>query len=438
MLKSLFTVLFFSSISLTIFAQGKLIVMGEITDAVTGKVIENVHVKVQQQNIITSSNSKGKYRLPLYKKTHLTLVFSHTSYKTVYEPLNTKKDTIILNVKLTEKLEELPIVDINSDAKSKPIPVFKSVKISISDYEFYEDKFIFLAYGKRLNKDSEIYLVDENETILGKHFIPGEPVELYTDYLGNINLICKKAIYRIGVNKNKISLFELPLDDFYELIKPVVDTLEGNILFSDFLQRFPRFKYYSFSPEDTSVNVIKEVVHKDMDWQYNFEYLMLTNAEKQFAKRMAKRFKGLDKYDIAASMTGFSNSFLYEEVYAPLFVINDTINIFDHYENQIWKFVEDTVEVGTVAFNYHQPQKKFSWKKQLIMDEVTGKIYGLFLINGYNYLKEINTYTGKVVLEKKLTFQFVDEIKIKDGAVYYTYKPRQTLQKKFLYKEWLE
>ena len=98
---------------------------------------------------------------------------------------------------------------------------------------------MFLVYGKRLNKDSELYLVDENENIISRHFVPGEPVELYSDYMGNVNLICKNSIYRVGVNKDKISIYELPLDDFNQLIKPIVDTLDGTILFSDFLEQFP-------------------------------------------------------------------------------------------------------------------------------------------------------------------------------------------------------
>lgn len=414
-------------------AQERIVVMGEITDYETGEIIENVHIKVNQRNIVTKSNTKGIYKITLQKRKRITLVFSHISYHLDYEPIDTKKDTVILNVRLKKKIESLP--EFNVGEEGKPIAVFRSTKINIADYEFYEDKFLFLVYGKRLNKDSEIYLVDEKETIISKHFVPGEPVELYTDYLGNVNLICKRAIYRVGVQNDKVSIYELPMEEFNQLIKPIVDTLEGSIIFSDFLRQFPRFKYYAFNPEDTTVSVIKEVIHKDMDWKYNFEYHFLSNAEKQFAKRMAKRLKGYDKFDVAASMTGFSNDFLYETVYAPLFVINDTINIFDHYENKIWKFVEDTIEASDVPFNYHKPKKKSSWKRQLIMDEVNGKIYAVFLINGYYYLKEIDSSSGKIISEKKLTFQYVSKLKIKNGYIYYTYKPKQTLQKKFLYKE---
>lgn len=427
--------LLFSFLSILFFvnAQENITVMGSITDEATGKTIEDVHVKVHLRNIISKSDVKGKYQITFPKQERISLVFSHTSYQTNYELVTTNKDTLHLNIKLKLKLENLPVYNFNTDGV--PETVFKSAKISIADYEFYQDKFLFLVYGKRLNKDSEIYLVDEQENIISKHFVPGEPVELYSDYMGNVNLICKTAIYRIGVQNNKVSIYELPLDEFNQLIKPIVDTLEGSVIFSDFLKQFPRFKYYAFNPKDTSVAVIKEVVHKDMDWKYNFEYHYLSNAEKQFAKRMAKRLQGYDKYDVAAQMTGFVNDFLYEEVYAPLFVINDTINIFDHYEDKVWKLVDDTVEVDSIPFKYHKPRKKSEWKRQLIMDEVNGNIYGVFLKNGYYYLKQIDHNTGEVLVEKKLYYQFVDKLKIKDGFIYYTYKPRETLQKLFLYRE---
>lgn len=435
MIKYLLLIVIFSFSGSLLMSQNKVVVIGKITDKVSGEGIEGAHIKVQQQNIVANTDKDGNYRLSFYRKGLTTLVYSHTSYEINYEPINLEKDTVYLNVKLNRKTAIIPEFVVENELK--PTIVFKSAKISVADYEFSEEYYLFLAYKKRLNKNSELYLVDKNENIISKHFVPGEPVELYTDYRGNINLICKNYIYRVTVVANKIQLYELPTDEFKQLIKPIVDTLEKNLLFSDFLEQFPRFKYYAFDTKDStsSLKVIKEVVHKAMDHQYSFEYYNLNNAEKQFAKQMAKRLDGYDRYDVAASMTGFANSFFYEEVYAPLFVVNDTIHIFDHYENKIWKFIEDTIEAGTTDFNYHQPKRRSEWKRQLIMDEVTGYIYGVFKKGGFYYLKKINRNTGKVDSEKKLSFQFVSKIKIKDGYVYYTYKKEQSLSKKFLYKE---
>ena len=424
----------FIFLSISAFGQKNIFVRGTIIDSETKQPIALAHIKIHNQNIITKTDEQGAFNMYFYAQKRTTLVISHTSYQTTYEVVNAEKDTLNLTINLEKKTVELTTFTVEDN--SKPIAVFKSVEISIADYEFSKDNFIFIAYEKNPAKDSKLYLVDKQQTILATHFIPCEPVELYTDYLGNINLICKKAIYRIEIsNQNQITLYKLPLEDFYQLIKPVIDTLGKSIIFSDFLQQFPRFKYYAFNTEDTTMSIIKEVVHKDMDWQYQYEYYDLNNAEKQFAKRMAKKYKDYDKHDIAAAMTGFANNFMYEEVYAPLFIINDTIHIFDHYENEIAKFIYDTVPTTNVAIDYHIQQNGSKWKKQLFMDELNGDIYALFLKQGYFILKKINTQTGSVISETKLQHQFVSKIKIKEGYVYYTYKPQQTLQKKFLFKE---
>ncbi|PKP48926.1 MAG: hypothetical protein CVT95_03870 [Bacteroidetes bacterium HGW-Bacteroidetes-12] len=424
----------FIFLSITSFGQKNIFVRGIVIDNETKLPIALAHIKIHNQNIITKTNEQGAFKMYFYAQKRTTLVISHTSYQTTYEVVNTEKDTLNLTINLEKKTIELTTFTVEDN--SKPITVFKSAKINVSDYEFHKNNFVFIAYEKNPLKDSKIYLVDEQQTILNTHFIPCEPVELYTDYLGNINLICKNAIYRIDIsNQNQITLYKLPLEDFYQLVKPVLDTLDKTIIFSDFLQQFHRFKYYAFNTEDTTLSIIKEVVHKDMDWQYQYEYYNLNNAEKQFAKRMAKKYKGYDKHDIAAVMTGFANNFMYEEVYAPLFIINDTIHIFDHYENKIIKFIYDTVETSSVKIDYHIKQNGSKWKKQLFMDELNGEIYALFLKQGYYILKKINTNTGKITSETKLQHQFVSKIKVKDGYVYYTYKPQQSLQKKFLFKE---
>ena len=143
-------------------------ILGEITNTQTGNAIENVHVKVNQRNIVIKTDKKGDYKLVLQKKEKITLVFSHISYETVYEPIDIRKDTVILNVQLKMKTIDLPLF--YAGENYKPVIVFKSGKINVADYEFYEDRYLFLVYSKRLNKHSEIYLVDKDEQIVSTHF----------------------------------------------------------------------------------------------------------------------------------------------------------------------------------------------------------------------------------------------------------------------------
>lgn len=421
---------------ISIKAQNKVFVCGSVYSLKNNKPIEGVHISLQGRNIATTSNQQGQFCFSVWKKTNYTLSFSHLAYNKKFTGIDlekTENDTLFIPIYLEEKEYTLPEVTV-SDTYT-PDTIFSSTKISIYDYDFYENKFIFLAYEKRLNKESEILLVDENESIISRHFIPGEAQELYRDYLGNINVLCKNNVYKIDFSGNDFYLKELPVNDFIDLIKPCIDTLNEHILFSDFNKIFPHFKYYAFDTHHSFLKEIKSIKDKDQDWQYHFEYYKLNNAEKAYALNMAQRIKGMSKYDVAAIMTGFANDFMYNPIYAPLFIINDTIHIFDHYEHHIFKYINDTVLVQKTPINYHQPQQWKEWKKQVLKDDETSDIYALYQKNGYYYLKQINLYTGKITHTKKLHFKYVEKIKIKGGYVYYTYRPQETLQKKFLYRE---
>jgi hypothetical protein len=55
--------------------------------------------------------------------------------------------------------------------------------------------------------------------------------------------------------------------------------------------------------------------------------------------------------------------------------------------------------------------------------------------NGFYYLKQVSLYSGKIIASYKLTNQYVDQIKVKNGYVYYVYRPFESLQEQFIYKE---
>jgi hypothetical protein len=50
-------------------------------------------------------------------------------------------------------------------------------------------------------------------------------------------------------------------------------------------------------------------------------------------------------------------------------------------------------------------------------------------------LKRIDMKTGKIIGSFKLSNQYVEKIKIKGDYVYYIYRPFESLQEKFVYKE---
>jgi hypothetical protein len=58
-------------------------------------------------------------------------------------------------------------------------------------------------------------------------------------------------------------------------------------------------------------------------------------------------------------------------------------------------------------------------------------------MNGFSYLGLIDISTGKISNKVKLAFKYVDKIRVNNNFVYYVYRPYESTQKKYLYKEQL-
>jgi hypothetical protein len=168
--------------------------------------------------------------------------------------------------------------------------------------------------------------------------------------------------------------------------------------------------------------------------EYEFEYYFMSPREKLEARRAADKL-GVDKTYLAALMTGFHKSIYYEPVYAPLFIIDDTLIVFDHYKNKLFKFNEFYEPADSISINYHFIQNDKKWIKQLIRDEATDKIYTVHEKSGYYYLSSLNLYSGESELIIKLSHPYPENIRIKNGHVYYIYRPFGSAQNKFLYRE---
>jgi hypothetical protein len=167
---------------------------------------------------------------------------------------------------------------------------------------------------------------------------------------------------------------------------------------------------------------------------YNLEYYYLPSRAQLEARRLADFYK-TDKKIIAALMSGFTQSMYFEALYAPLFIINDTICIFNHYTNFVYHYTKQNKLIDSVTINYHHPNNWHDWKKQLFVDEIENKVYAFFSKSQHHYIKQINYQTGKEILSYKLQYHSAEKIKIKNGYIYYVYRPFESTQEKFLYRE---
>ena len=337
----------------------------------------------------------------------------------------------VANTITAQKSYDLKTITVS--ATNEPDTVFGSRKFSVSDYEFYEDKLLLLTFENNL-EHAKLILADGEQKILSSFDIPDEAERLYKDYLGYVNVICKEHIYRIKIKEDVIHLAQLPMEDYKKLIMPCIDTIEKDIYFSNYQKDFPEFTYYTYNTNNTTIKPLRTVTDKEQLRDYNMEYYFLKPKDKLVCIKLADEYK-VDKHRIAAHISGLTTSVFYTPLYAPLFVLRDTVCVFDHYANAILKYDKKQNLLDSISVNYNHPQNWREWKHLLLADKETNKVYALYQKNGIYQLNEISLYSGKIISTYKLTNKYVKNIKMKNGYVYYIYRPFESLQEQFVYRE---
>jgi len=261
-----------------------------------------------------------------------------------------------------------------------------------------------------------------------------EAIELTKDYESNIVLIGEIKNYYVKINHNNFTLSWMDKETYRHYVQPFIKKKDSIIYYSDFQPHYPQFTYYAYCSADSTYKPFKKIVNEEYLHEYNMEYYFLKPRERVDARNMAMDYN-VDVHIVAAAMSGLTSSIFYEPLYDPMFIINDTICIFNHCNNLLLKYDKNLNKTDSIAIDYHHPKNWREWKKRLIEDENNSSVYSLYEKNGFYWLKQINLHTGKVNGSFKLLNPNIEEIKVKDGYVYYIYRPFESLQQQFLYKE---
>ena len=239
-LKTYYFFLVFSTIA-SFRAQQNITVYGKVSDNTTNKPLAFVSVQIQNSNYGSNTNKNGSFSFSVPSKKHLSVLFKLLGYTSRVKEVDIEEgqDSLLLSITLSQSYMLLDTFTIYS--KKKPDTLVGAPNYSVFDFDFYEDKYILLTAEKSLEK-AQLKLADENGKILTSYFIPkeaGEAKEFYHDYLGFTNLVCKNYIYRINMYHDRFLLIPLKVEDVNAYIKPIIDTLNGKLIFTDYWKDYP-------------------------------------------------------------------------------------------------------------------------------------------------------------------------------------------------------
>ena len=418
------------------YSQDSIVIRGELFDKSSKSEIRNAFINVVVDSVTfeTFSSQRGGFFLTLPKASMYKLNFKHELYLDAEKEVlySSKKDTIDIVVYMYEsKVRNLDVVPIY--APGTPIKVFGDSLLSVEDFEILKDgKLVLLAYTKRLDKGSELLLWD-NSKVLNRKIIDGVSEELIRDFRGNPHLICKDKVFGIYNKNNEIKVSTIDQEYFKKYLAPILDTNKSKMFFSTFNKDYPSFSYYSYDQIDSTYVKIVEITDDLMMELYRSEYKWVDVRTKLWAKNQELK-TGIDA-EIWVGANYFTQSIYYKQLYAPMFHRNDTLFVFDYYKDQLRRFNRLGGVIDSIPIFHHYFPKETGWKKKLIQDQVTGQIYAVMNLAGYSYIKHVDTETGKLGPAVKLVYRYVEKIEIYDNIVYYIYRPFESTQKKFLYKE---
>ncbi|WP_027418444.1 carboxypeptidase-like regulatory domain-containing protein [Crocinitomix catalasitica] len=432
--KYLFFILFFQ---LANFVIGQNIVIeGTVVDE-NGSPVKDVRYffKNDQENTFYSTES-GKFNIKYTIGEYDSLIFVHVGFQKQIIAINKELEKKIKNrsLNLTVALSDLFLKEFDVFA-SKPDTVIGSSYYSVADFELLENgELLLLTYSKKLNKDPILRWVRQDKTEKAIKYIDREVDEIKRDFRNKIHLIANQSVYSVGLMNKNIHVVPENQDVFYTKIQPIIDTIGEKIYFSNYLEQYPAFNYYEFDRKDSIYKTMMKVEDVELMEFYRAEFKYVDVRTKLWAHNK-ELSTGIDK-EIWVGANVFANSAYYHPLYAPLFKTNDsTVLIFDHYKNVMFRYSPTDGFVDSVSIDYHLRAKKSGWEQPLIQDEITKKIYGVFFRNGFTYLSELNLETGRLEKPMRLFYKYVENIQIKGGEVYYIYRPYESIQKKYLYKE---
>lgn len=430
--------IFFLLLSFQFLAQNDVVIIVKIQDIRNSDPVRNAKVNVSKNDTVLSfiSNSIGEFSFSTSNGESMSIAFTHFKYSdlTVKRKISEKNklDTIIYAVQM-KYIREQDISTMYVSAPGVPQVVYSSDRLHVSDFEILPNgDLLLLTYPKRLKKGSQLIIYDGRKVKLNFE-VPEASEELVHDYRGNVHVICEKNVFGVHVDDNEIGLSKLEKNYYMKYIAPIVDTNKTKMYFSNFNKDYPAFDYFAFDQKDSTYFKILEIKDDLMMELYRSEYKWVDVRTKLWAKNKELE-TGIDA-EIWVGANYFTQTVYYKELYAPMFQRNDTLFVFDYYKDLLKTFDADGNKLDSIPIYHHYNKRKTGWKKNLIQDSKTGEIYAVFDRSGYTYIGWVDTKSGEIKEQVKLEFRYVHDVAIRNNQVYYIYRPYESAQKKYLYKE---
>lgn len=408
-----------------------------VLDSVSGAGIQAVTVMDRGGLPLGITDEGGECVVSLGKET-CPLVLRHISYGTrrVECPAGPK-----VTVHWAMPAMPLPVAEVYD--RSVPEVVMKHDRLDVAEFEITDEGIWVLAYGRprmvrsegmagrTIYRDVTLFLLDTLWTEQASVPVMGDVLALHRDFHGNVYIEAPGAAYACLRSGRSILLEHIDRTTLSEAILPWTDTVPGWLIGNNDRRDFYAFDHFAHDPATRDTRVFCTAEDPFTRELFRSQYKYMNGHDKVVAMDLALR-SGIDKQIIAGYMTGFQHDRYFHPPYAPLFIVHDTLCVFDHSCGAIRKFTRDLQPCDETPFTYHL---RNLWCGELVQDPVGGEVYLLEHRGPVATVRPVDTGSGSAGRSYALTHRHPEQVVVHAGFAYYTYRPFGSEQTRWLYRE---
>ena len=310
---------------------------------------------------------------------------------------------------------------------SKVQSVYENDFEHVFDYSFLNDTLIVLSYmnlGKPNNPDKTPYkncalTALRYGEILDRKVIPDNIHQLFDYPDGGLFLEAKDTSYILTRTPEKLSVSGFDFQGYKNFISLAYAATDDAVFFIFEYPFLPMLAHKMYSHSANETYLFQTIENREYTQKISDDFEMLSERELVAAKNLEES-TGINYRMFAPYLRSF---YLYRNLtrpYAPGFLVNDEVIIFDHINNMAYYYDSNGVFIRSIGM-YHNNLAREKLVK-MIQDPFSENLYTLHDKGGVFYLRKVDSKTGASGWPFKLNRPFAEKVKVFENHVYYLHK----------------
>ena len=407
---------------------------GKVISFNTKKPISGAVVKWSNGKQFAVTDENGEFSIPTSNAGYVVQSIGYYDYTT------TKIGRLI---ELTEQIYQMPMLSITD----KPDSIFGSIKYSVGDFVWWNGMLTMLLYEheklfksasekRDLWEDAWIAQIDSFGKIVTSFHI-NEPAErFHLTPTGLCFVLTENSVFQLQAEPF-LHLDKLSYESFRQEYEPICGFLNSNIVFHTFTEEYPEFSYYMLKEDNDNPIELEHVADSLTMELFKSEYKYMNGR----AKRIAYQYEldyGVPKEIVAGQMTRFKESPYYQDPIAKIIQLEDHWSIFNVSQKAVLTVNADGTVMNRLKMEGSRNLASIPAKEKILSVQFDSEKKEMICFTQLrtgecmlNLLKE----DGTLELKKNLYWQHIRNPQIKNGRVYYLYRPFESRNNWYLYSE---